>query len=84
MHGIVREKFFVFLGELRGKRFVVGDDKRRLLDLLDDIGDGKSFARSGNAKKRLFFQTFFNSFHKLFDGFRLVACGRVFGFDFEF
>ena len=51
----------------------MGHHQGRDLQLLDDIGDGKSFAGAGCAKQDLIFITFIDAIDELSDGFRLVA-----------
>ena len=52
---IIWEKTFELGGELRGKRFVVRNDKRRQLNLFYDFGYRESFARARCAQKHLRF-----------------------------
>src|SRR3569623_228168 len=72
-----------FAVELGGQRLVVGKDHRGALHLLDDAGHGESLSASRDAKQRLVRQAFIQAFHHLFDRLRLVARGRVCGFEFE-
>ena len=72
MHRIFREKTFIFLRELRSECFIVRDNKRRLIYLLNNIGNGKRLARAGHAQKRLLSHTFFNAFYQAFYSFRLI------------
>ena len=48
-----REVLPELVAELRGERLVVGDDERRLLDLLDHARHGVRLARGGGAEQRL-------------------------------
>ena len=81
--GVVREKTFELGVKLRGERFVVRDDERGLVDVSDDVGDGESFSRTGDAQQRLVLRAGQNAGGQLFNRLRLVAGGRVIGNEFE-
>lgn len=53
MHRVVREKIFEFFVQLRGKRFIVGNNQRGLLEARDNIGHGECLAGARDAQKRL-------------------------------
>ena len=56
----------------------MAQDKRRFADVRDDIGNGKSLSRTGNAQQHLRRLTLFNAFGKLSDSLWLVARRFVF------
>ena len=47
------EEFFEFAVELCRQSLVMGDDQRRLIQLLDDVRHRKGFAGVGDAQKGL-------------------------------
>ena len=59
------------------------DNERRALQLLDDVGHGKSFTRSGDAEQRLAAITRTNRLDELPNCFRLVALRGVVAFYFK-
>ena len=83
MDGVVRKKFAVFLRQLGGQSFVVGDDQSRFLDLRNDIGHGKGLAASGHTEKGLFSKSFLDSLHKRGNGGWLVTRRFVLTFQFK-
>ena len=84
MHGIVREKFAVFLRKLGGQSFVVGNDERRLANLSDDIGRRKGLAGASHAKKRLVLHASTHPPHESLNSLRLIPRRRMpFGLKFE-
>ena len=57
----------------------MGKDERRTIGLLDDLGNAKSLARTGNAEQDLMFLARAKTMHQLIDGAGLVAPGFVCG-----
>ena len=49
-HCVVREKFLELPVKLRRQGFVVGDDQRRLVQRLDDVGHGEGLAGTGDTQ----------------------------------
>ena len=77
-HCILRKEFLHFPVKLCGQRFIMGNDQRRLIKLLNHIGHGKGLAGSGNTKKCLELVAFFKTFHQLFDCLGLVSGWLIF------
>ncbi|OPZ13308.1 MAG: hypothetical protein BWZ06_01350 [Bacteroidetes bacterium ADurb.BinA261] len=77
-HRIVRKKALELAVELGCKRFVVTDDQRRLVDLRNDVGYRKSFARTRNTQQRLVRNFIPQAFYQRFYGLRLIAGWFVF------
>lgn len=77
-HCVIGEKLLKFAVKLRRQGLVVGDDKRRLVQRLDDVGHCKRLARSRDAQKRLKLISFFKALHQLGDSLGLIAGGGVF------
>ena len=73
LHGIVREKTLELPVKLGSQRLVVTQDECRLVDVLDDIGNGKGLARTGHPQQCLCRYSLDNTFSQLGDSFRLVA-----------
>ena len=65
--------------ELRGEGFVVREDQRRPVGLLDDLRHGESLAGAGDAEQDLVFFSGGEAFDKLVDGSGLVALGGIVG-----
>ena len=65
--------------ELRGERFVVRQDQRRAIELLDHLGHGEGLAGAGDAEQHLVLFAGINAAGKLFNGVGLVAFGLVIG-----
>ena len=63
--------------ELRGECFVVGQDERGPVHLLDDLGHGKGLARTGDAEQRLVLLAGGESGEDLFDGAALITARLV-------
>ena len=57
----------------------MGDDQRRLIQLLDDVRHRKSLARTGDAKKGLKLVSFLETFDQLFDRLWLIPLRLVIG-----
>ena len=70
---VVREERLELTRELRRQRLVVGDDERRLLHLLDDLGDRVRLARARRAQEDLRLLAVLDAGRELLDGLRLVA-----------
>jgi hypothetical protein len=68
----------------RGERFVVRHHQRRLLNALDDVGDGERLAGAGRAQQRLKLVTLLEAVDEQFDRFRLIAGGFQFRDEVEF
>jgi len=71
---VVREERFELAVQLRGQGLVRGHDQRRLLHLLDHVGDGVGLARAGHAKQGLLGHAGLEVGRQLLDRRRLVAC----------
>ena len=78
LNRIIREKFFELTVKLRRQRLIMRQDKRRLIQLLDDIRHRKCLARTGDAKERLTLVALLKALNQLCDRLRLVASGLVF------
>ena len=59
------------------------DDERRPVEVLDDVGDRKSFPRPRDAEQRLMLRAGGNASGQLFNRLRLVASGLVIGNEFK-
>ena len=70
---IMREERLELTRKLRGQRLVVRDDERRLLHLLDDLGDRVRLARARRAQEDLRLLAVLDAGRELLDGLRLVA-----------
>ncbi len=79
LHRIFGKEFEELTAKLCGEGFVVSKDKRRSVNIGDDVGHGKGFTRTGNAQQNLFFLTAFKTLDQLFDRLGLVACGVLIG-----
>src|SRR3989344_6571566 len=73
MNGILGKKLSILLSQLGGQCFVVSDNQCRFLNFLDNVCHRKSLATAGHAQKSLMFQTFFDTFHQLFNRLWLVT-----------
>ncbi len=65
--------------ELGGEGLVVGEDQRRTVGLLDDLGHGEGLAGAGDAEEDLVFFAGGETANELVDGARLVAAGLIGG-----
>jgi hypothetical protein len=74
--GVVGKQLPKLLVELGRQRLVVGDDERRLVDLLDNPRDGVCFARAGDAEQCLLGHPGFVAGDQLLDRVGLIA-GRL-------
>ena len=72
-NSIIGEETFHLLKELRGQSLVVAEDKRRLVDIGNDIGHSERLSRSCHAKKHLTLVAIEDTVGKFLDSFRLVA-----------
>ncbi len=77
LDGVAREKRTEFVIELRGESFVVGDDERGAIQLLDHLGHGERLARAGDAEEHLMLVASRDTALDLRDGFGLVAARFV-------
>ena len=77
-HGVIREEFTEFRAELRRQSLVMGQHQGGAIDLLDDVGHGKGFARAGDAEQHLLIVALQHAVRQLLNGLRLVA-GRLIG-----
>ena len=77
-HGVIREKLAELAAKLRGKRFVVCQNKRGTIQFRNDVRHGKRFAAARNAEQRLLFMPRADGLHKFFDRLRLVARRLIF------
>src|SRR3989344_5649536 len=73
MHGIVRKKLAVLLGQLSRERFVMRDDKRWLLGRRDDIRCRKRLPGTGDTQKRLVPIATLYSLNESLDSLGLIA-----------
>lgn len=64
-HRIVGEELFELAIQLGHQRFVMRKHQRWLLNLLNNVGNGKSLTRTGYAQQGLVFFSALNSFGKL-------------------
>ena len=74
-HGIVGKEGAELLPELTGQGFVVRQNERRSLRLLDDLRHGKGFAGACYAEQSLSLVAVFQAFTEFGDGLGLIACG---------
>ena len=74
---VVREELLELMIELRGESFIVGEDQRRPVQLLDHLGNGKSFAGAGDAEQHLMFFAADNAANQLINCARLIATRLV-------
>ena len=79
-HGVFREEFLELAVQLRSQRFIMRDDQRRLVQLLDHVGHGKRFAGARHAEQRFKLVAFFEAIHQFFDRLRLIARRLIFGY----
>ena len=77
-HGVIREKLAELAAKLRGKRFVVCQNKRGTIQFRNDVRHGKRFAAARNAEQRLLLMPRADGLHKFFDCLRLVARRLIF------
>ena len=70
---IIGEEGLEFGGELGGESFVVRNDERRLLDLLDDFGNRVSFSGTRRAEQDLRLHAVFDAACEIMNSFRLIS-----------
>ncbi len=80
---VVREEGLELAIELGGQRLVGGEDERRALGRLDDVGHGEGLAGAGDAEQDLVVLVGAHAGDELGDGGRLVAARLVVGDDPE-
>ena len=78
LYGVVREELFELAVELCRQCFVMSNDQRRFIQLLDDVCHREGFSRTGDAEKGLALVAFLEAFDKVGDRLGLVAGGLVF------
>ena len=71
-NGVARKELFELGVELRGQRFIMGDDERGPIDVADYVRDRKSFSRTGHAEQCLMPVAGLNRLDQLGDGLPLV------------
>src|SRR3954469_17623864 len=74
---VLRKQLLELAVELARKRLVVGDDERRPLHRLHEIGDAERLSRAGHAEQRLRLVAALDARDELRDGARLVALRLV-------
>ncbi len=79
LDGIVGEEALELAVQLRREDLVRGEDERRALNRLDDLGGGEGLARSGDAEQHLVAVAGVGLRHQLGDRRRLVARRHVIG-----
>ena len=82
-NGVFREKLLELGAQLRRQSLVVGDDKGRAVDLLDDIRHREGLAGTRYAEESLFVKTEIQSAHQSVDGLLLIVGRLVIAFQFE-
>src|SRR5581483_10118626 len=73
LDAVLGEEILELLIELRGERFVVAEDERRPVDLLDHLRHGEGLPRSGDAEEHLMPAAGADGFDELLDRPRLIA-----------
>ena len=73
MHRILRKELLEFFIQLGGQCFIVRNDQRRPLILLDHLSHGESLTGTGHAQEYLVLFALLKSFGQLFNCLRLVA-----------
>ena len=79
-HHVIWKELPQLAAQLRGKRFVVGDDEGRALDMFNDIRDRVSLSRSRHTQQRLCLVTPNKTLDKSINGLWLITSwlvGRV-------
>ena len=77
-HRVVWKELLELGAQLRGKRLVVSENKRRAVYIRNDIRHGKRLSRAGDAEQNLLLYTAIQPVGQLGDGFGLVARRLVF------
>ena len=78
-HGVLGKELLHLSVELPGQCLVVGNDQRRPVQGLDDIGHGEGLTGAGDAQKGLKLVALPESVHQFPDGLGLVSRRFVFG-----
>ena len=73
LDGVVGQELAHFGIELRGQRFVMRQDQRRLLHLFHDLGHGKGLAAAGHAEQHLLAHTLAHTLRELGDRLWLIS-----------
>ena len=73
LDSIVREKLLELRAELGGQRLVVGQNQRRTLHPLNDLGHGEGLAAAGDPLQGLLVQPQLDAVGDGVDGLRLIA-----------
>ena len=82
-HSVFREKFAKLAAQLRRQCFIVRQNQRWTVHLFDHVCHSEGFAGAGHAHQNLFFYAIFKALHQLIYGLWLIACGPIFGNQFE-
>src|SRR5262249_5263833 len=82
--GVFGKKRFELVIKLGGQRFVVRQDERGTICLLDDLGHGKRLAGAGDAEEDLMLFASVDAAGKLVNGGGLVAARLVVALQLEF
>ena len=77
MHGVVRKKVLEFRRELRRQSFIVRNNQRRFLHMLDDIRHGKGLSRTGRSEQGSFVFSALEELLDLLYGLRLVSSWSI-------
>lgn len=77
-HCVVRKKFLELTVELCSQSFIVGNDQRWFIQLLNDVCHRKCFSGTGDTQKGLALVALLETFDKVGDRLGLVAGGFVF------
>ena len=77
LDGVAGEERSELVIELRGERFVVGQNQRRAPGLLDQLGHGVGLAGAGDAEQHLVFFAVQQAAEELIDGGGLIAARAV-------
>ena len=83
LHRVVGKELLELLTQLGGQGLVVGQDQRRALDGLNDLGHRIGLAGAGDAQQHLLPQAVAEAAGQLFNGLGLVAGGRIRGNNLE-
>ena len=78
-HSVFGEKLAELVTELRRESFVVRNDERGTLNVLNDVGHGERFSAARYADKHLRAKPVLYSFGEAFYRFRLIARRLIFG-----
>ena len=83
MHSVIREEIFKLCRQLSCKRFIMRNNQRRFLEMLNNIRHRKRFSCSRSSKKRYFTFTFGKNILNFFDRSNLISGWLVGGLKFE-